>query len=474
MSFIKTSNSKKYYSSSMTKKPFYKRRPWKIFFLILGVLGICLISFVAYIYANGSKVFDNGFGANSIARAIKGDKLNGENDGRVNIVFLGRGGDNHPGELLTDSLMVVSLNTKDKKMATFSLPRDLYVPIKGHGSARINEAYKNGYEDYMAKSCKKKNKADCKNDASVAGSQLTAETMSNILGIPIQYYVLADFEGFRKLVNKIGGIDINVEKALYDPSYPAEDMLHFDPFKISAGQQHMDGNIALKYARCRKGNCGDDFGRAKRQQEIILAIKDKASSSGVLTNPKKILDIVNIIGNHVRTSLSPNDIKTLADRVKEDSQNGIISGVISDATGGLLVSDSSSGTYYLKPKSGNFDNIKNYAKNIFNETVNTTEKAKLEVLNGSKTAGLAMKAADKIEKDGYAVVNIENAPTKYAKTIIHDYSSGKQKTTLDYLKNKFKAEVVQKTPNSSSKTDITLIIGDDYNPASSSLSSTIK
>ena len=462
MSFIKTNKVKEDLSSPMTKKPFYKKRSWRVFFLILGVCGICLVSLVAYVYATGSKVFDNGFGSGSIAKAIKGEKLNGEDEGRVNILFLGRGGEGHPGGLLTDSLMVMSLNTKDKKMATFSIPRDLYVPIKGYGSAKINEAYKAGYDDYIKNSCKKKNKNDCKNDASAAGSALTSETISNILGIPIQYYVMADFEGFKQLVDKVGGIDVNVEKAIYDSSYPADDMIHYSPFKISAGQHHMNGDIALKYARSRHGSAGGDFDRAKRQQQIISAIKEKASASGVLANPKKILDIVNIIGNHVRTNFSPSEIKVLADRIKDVSQGGITSGVISNGEGGLLISDSSSGTYYLKPKGGNFDQVKIYAKSIFDDTQKTNEKPKIEVLNGSKTAGLASKAAEKIEKAGYTVTKIDVSATKTAKTVIYDYSGGKQKSVTDYLKKELNAEVVAKTVDSSRSANISVIIGDNY------------
>lgn len=471
MGFLKKTNTNKENSSGSSKRPFYKRKRWRIVFLILGIFLLCLISFAAYIYANGSKVFDMGFGSGSIVKAIKGDKLNGENDGRVNIVFLGRGGDNHLGGLLTDSMMVVSLNMKDKKLAMFSVPRDLYVPIKGHGSAKINEAYKNGYEDYLSKSCKKKNKADCKNDAMAAGSQLSSETLSNILGISIQYYVMADFDGFKEIVNEVGGLDINVDKAIYDPSYPAEDMVHYDPFKISAGQHHMDGEVALKYARSRHGSAGGDFDRAKRQQQIASALKDKATTSGVLTNPKKILDIVNIIGNHLRTNFTPGEIKTLADRIKEVDQSNIISKVISNDTGGLLVSDSSTGTYYLKPKNGNFDDVKNFARNIFSNSANKQEDAKIEVLNGSKTAGLASKAAEKIKSGGLTVLNIDVSTTKYPKTIIYDYSGGNQTSAINYLKKEFKAEVIQKSSSPSSKTNITVIIGDDYTGLASGASS---
>ena len=181
-----------------------------------------------------------------------------------------------------------------------------------------------------------------------------------------------------------------------------------------------------------------------------------------MANPKKILDIVNIIGNHVRTNFSPSEIKVLADRIKDVSQGGITSGVISNGEGGLLISDSSSGTYYLKPKGGNFDQVKIYAKSIFDDTQKTNEKPKIEVLNGSKTAGLASKAAEKIEKAGYTVTKIDVSATKTAKTVIYDYSGGKQKSVTDYLKKELNAEVVAKTVDSSRSANISVIIGDNY------------
>lgn len=471
MGFLKKISRKEKTNSPVgAKRPFYKKKAWRVFFLIFGVFLICLISFGAYIYANGSKVFENGFGNGSIAKAIRGDKLNGEDQGRVNIVLLGRGGDSHPGGLLTDSIMILSLNTKDKKMAMFSLPRDLLVPIPGHGQDKINAAYADGYNDYLSKSCKKKNRNDCKDDAMAAGSQLTSQTLSNILGIPIHYYVMADFEGFKELIDEVGGVDINVDKAIYDPLYPDKTMTGYEPLYIKAGPQHMNGDLALKYARSRETS--SDFDRSRRQQQIASALKDKASSSGILANPKKIMDIVNIIGNHVRTNFSPADIKTLADRIKEDGAGNIITKVIANDTGGLLVSDSSTGTYYLKPKGGNFDEIRRFVNNIFQDVDAQQADAKIEVLNGSKTPGLATKAAEKVKNGGYNVIKIDTAASKTAKTIIYDYSSGSQKTAIEKLKQLLKAEVVEKKPDSGKAANISIVIGDDYN--SSILSSTKK
>lgn len=443
------------------KKPFYKRKKWKVFFVVFGILLICLTSFLAYIYATGSKIFENGIGGSSFVRAIKGEKLEGEEEGRVNILLMGRGGDNHPGGLLTDSLVIASIDVKNKKMALISVPRDLYVPIKKHGSDKINSAFAYGYKDYLSDNCKKKKQSDCADDASIAGAQLTRETISDVLGVPIQYHVMIDFEGFKQLVDKVGGIDIYVDKAIYDPLYPDKEMKGYDPLRIKAGQQHMNGELALKYSRSRETT--SDFDRSRRQQQVLSAIKDKTMKAGVLANPKTVLDLVTIVGNHLRTNFTPSELKILAEMMSGIDQNAMITKVLSSANDSYLVSDSSSGTYYLKPKSGNFDEIRNMVKNIFSGDSQDKIVLKVEVLNASKTSGQASKLASELETDSqFDIVSIKNSQEKSKTTVIYDYSGGVNKTAISFLEKKYNTKVVQRTRSANTGVDISIIIGDDF------------
>lgn len=451
MSFLK-----KFKRSGNSQKS-TKKRLSKVIYTILSLIAVFVISFFSYIYANGSKIFDNG-NSSPIFDIIKGEQSSILKEDRTNIVFLGRGGDNHPGGFLTDSIMVVSIDSKDKKLAMINVPRDLYVPIKGHGQAKINEAYADGYNDYMAKSCKSKKKDDCRNEAQKAAANLSRQTISEVFGVPIHYYVTADFEGFEKVIDELGGIDVNVEKTIYDPLFPADNMKSYAPFTLKAGQQHLSGVTALKYARSRETT--SDFDRSRRQQQIILATKDKAISSGVLTNPKKIVSLTSILGDHLRTDLSSNEIKDLMTFVKDIDKSKIKNQILSTESGGPLVSDSSSGTYYIRTRKNNFDELHKIAENIFKEVDKTS--VKIEITNGTKTASYATNLSTALTNDGYKPTLAKNTAETYKKTLIYDYSKGKQKDTVDYLKDLLDVVVVEKTPDSSISVDLKIIIGDDF------------
>lgn len=441
------------------KIPFFKRKTTKIATVVISLFLIFGISFVGYLYATGSKIFDNGAGFSPFIKMIKGEQSNILKEERVNIIVMGKGGENHPGGLLTDSMMLVSIDTKNTQMAMMNIPRDLYVPIKGHGGAKMNEAYADGYNDYMAKNCnnKKNVSSNCRNEAYAAGANLTRQTASEVLGIPIKYYISVDFTGFEKIIDSLGGIDVYVDKAIYDPLYPDEKMQGYKPFQVKVGQQHFDGKTALKYARSRETS--SDFDRSRRQQQILEATKDKAGKLGMLTNPKQLLDVISIVSDHVRTDLSPDEIKALADFSKNIDKSKVKNKILSTDVGGPLVSDSSSGTYYIKTRSGNFTELQNIVKYIFN--TESHEEAKIEILNGSKISGSGGKLSDSLKSAGYSIINIANTKESYKKTVIYDYSNGEMKNTLKFLKENLNAEIVTKT-DASKKVDISIIIGDDY------------
>ena len=441
------------------KIPFYKKKAAKAIFVIVGFLLVIGISFAGYMYATGAKIFDNGAGFSPFLKIIKGEQSSILKQDRVNIVFLGRGGDNHPGGYLTDSIMLVSIDTKTSQIALVNIPRDLRAPIKGHGDAKINEAYADGYNDYMAKNCSKKtSSSNCKNEAYAAGASLTSETISAVTGIPVSYYVSADFTGFEKFIDSLGGIDVNVDKAIYDPLYPDVNMKGYEPFRVKVGQQHFDGKTALKYARSRETS--SDFDRSRRQQQILQATKDKATALGVLSDPKKLLDMITIISEHVRTNLSPDELKALAGFVKDIDKSKIKTQILSTDGSGPLTNDSSSGTYYIVTKTGNYKDLQKYFQNIFN-TGTTSEDASIEILNGSKISGAGTKLSDSLKTAGYTVSNISTTKEAYKKTVIYDYSAGSMKNTLKFLEDGLGAEVITKT-DPSKKVDISIIIGDDY------------
>ena len=142
------------------------------------------------------------------------------------------------------------------------------------------------------------------------------------MGIPIHYWVKIDFDGFKDLVDAIGGIDINVEKAIYDPNYPKDGTYLYEPFSISAGQQHLDGNTSLKYARSRYTT--SDFDRADRQQQIIYAIKEKALQTETILNREKISQILESLKNNIETNITIKELLTLGSLAGDYSSDKIL------------------------------------------------------------------------------------------------------------------------------------------------------
>jgi LCP family protein required for cell wall assembly len=453
------------------KKPrFYKTKAGKITFISLGVLILALAYFLVSAMFSGSKIFQNGITGSNLLKTLYGTQTLKEVDGRTNILFLGMGGTSHPGGTLSDSIILLSIKDSDKKAAMISIPRDLQVTVAGHGTEKVNSAFADGYNDYMSKNCTKKNLDSCKNDALQAGAKLSSETISKILDQPIQYTVSVEFTGFEKIIDQLGGIDVYVDKAIVDRSYPADNMKDYVTFKVAAGNQHFDGATALKYARSREST--SDFDRAARQQKIITAVKDKALKSGLLTNPKKLLDVINALSDSVRTDLSPAELKEAITLMGEIPSDSTISKVLSNGVDGDLVdfNDPIDKLYYLKPKDGNFLHIQQEVKNIFSTgtasglTVAKVEApAKIEILNSTKTVGLAGTVSTELKKEALLQVTlVANSKEVVEKTVIYDYSSNAKKDAIAMLKVKYNCSVVQKTKISADGPDLQLIIGSDY------------
>lgn len=268
--------------------------------------------------------------------------LKGESEGRINILVLGVGDPGHAGEKLSDTNMVVSISPATKQMAYISLPRDLRVKIPGYGFAKINEAN------------------------ALGGPALARQTVQDTLGIPIDYYAKADFTGLKRAVDAVGGVDINVQQALSDPEYPcAKDESKACGLVIAAGQQHMNGTVALEYARCRKGNCGNDFGRALRQQEVLQQMKSKMFQPSFYLNLVRINDMASVLGDNIETDLSINQLVRLSQLTKSIPPEQVINVVFSNQPGGLLTSGGGSD---LVPVGGSFTRIQAAVQNVFTVT----------------------------------------------------------------------------------------------------------
>lgn len=209
---------------------------------------------------------------------------------RVNILLLGV--DQRPteeGPWRSDTMIIATVDPKTMTAGAISIPRDLYVEIPGYGDRRINMAHFLGDAyDYPG-----------------GGPGLAMKTIEHNLGIPVHYYIRVDFQGFRDIIDYLGGITIDVEEEIWDYKYP-DGQLGYTTVHIPEGRQLMNGRTALQYARSR--HSGTDFDRLRRQQQVLMAIRDKALRLDLLP---KIPMLANTMSHTVRTNLQLGEIVTL-------------------------------------------------------------------------------------------------------------------------------------------------------------------
>lgn len=400
------------------------------------------------------------------------DILEGGEDDRINVLALGIGGGNHEGGQLTDTIILISIKPSTEQVALISIPRDLLVPIKGYGWQRINNA--NALGEYRGEG---------------DGVKEIKEVIENITAQSIDYYVKVDFAGFEKIINHLGGVCFHVDNDLIDYKYPVLDKEYaypienrFEYLKIESGEQCFDGSLALKYARSRHaiGIEGSDFARAKRQQKLLTAIKEKATSLRIILNPKKVVQLLNDLNKHVNTDLKVTEIIKLAKIAEKIEMNKIVARVLDNSPEGVLkdsVIETANGqkAFVLETKSGDFEEIKLLASNIFelakneiakNELVDKLqdESAKIELQNGTKLNGWAYEISLELKKDDLNVAKIGNSlKQNYPKTIIYSLEPEKFKNTIAFLQEKLNADVSYNFPvwieTASTTADILVILG---------------
>jgi LCP family protein required for cell wall assembly len=196
----------------------------------------------------------------------------------------------------TDAIVLLHVNFATRKAAMFSIPRDLYVPLPNLeeveiDQARINSAYLYG-EIYGVPG---------------GGPAEFKQTVEMNFGIRVDRYVLVNFAAFKAAVDAIGGIEVDVPKAIYDPDFPADEGDGTIVLEIPAGRVHMDGALALRYARTRHQD--DDYHRIDRQQQVLFAIRDQLVQPAVLPRLPALLAALQNAG---RTDLSAAEIAALA------------------------------------------------------------------------------------------------------------------------------------------------------------------
>ena len=298
---------------------------WLLLLVVLVVIAV-----VAFVWVNLSKLSVNPLDFSGLSQT----------SGRTNILILGDGDPGHPGQTLTDTMMVLSINHTTHQVAMISIPRDLRVAIPGKYTTKINAAN------------------------ALGGPALAEQTVANTLAIPIHYYILTDFSGLKQAVDAVGGLDITVKDRLADSEYPCDTGGGICPLDIEPGNYHMNGAMILEYTRCRKGTCGNDFGRAARQQEVIEKLEAKVSQPKVYLNIKTDTALLTTLTTYAKTNMSSNNLVSLGRSMK--GVTNPIQFVYNTSPGGLLVSGGGSD---LVPAGGSFTPMQNLAQNIFTVTL---------------------------------------------------------------------------------------------------------
>ncbi len=376
----------------------------------------------------------------------------------VNILLLGsdQEGDNYR----TDTMILVSINKSTGRVALLSIPRDLYVYVPQWRMQRINTADNHGRAiNYLG-----------------GGPALLIQTLLYNFGIPAHFYARINFDGFKQVVDTLGGIDVPVscpldDYILKDPALDPKVGENWEPFIVPAGVQHLDGTDALLYARLRQSYTTynsdlprplrpvDDFDRARRQQQVLRAIYRKALSLDIVP---KIPALYEQFFEIVETDMGLVDVLQFVPLVPRVRDINISSYFISKQYTIPWRTPAGESVRLPNPETlpGLIDDV------FFGENSATVEEAGplIGVINGSSHPGWDVLAADRLAWAGFNGVASGDAETPNAETVVIDYTGGADPVTLNGLLAELRlsrGRVVTEA-DSGEGLSFRLIVGEDY------------
>lgn len=450
-----------------------RRRLTKAISLVIGLILLIGIGFLVYkAWQVGSRIFQgNLFGI------FQQQELKKDSYGRSNVLILGSTDDmpGRDGANLTDSIMVLSVSQEKKDAFMFNVPRDLWVDygracLPGY-SGKINAFY----------ACADEGEGK---EAEMRRMDATRKLVGKIFDMDIQYVVHINTVVIRDSVDAIGGITVDVKsddpRGVLDSTF--DDLCWKsgqDPQKICPGGHYlnlkngpneMDGQKAMAFSQARGmgamsyGLEKSNFDREKNQQLVLVALKDKAASSGTLTDIGKIMGLMDAMGDNLRTDIDASEVRTIADLASKIDNNNIkrISFIDQDPP---LMMTANNGQSIVRPVAGltDFSQIQAFIKKNIFVTPISKENAKVLVLNGGGPAGSAQAEVEKLEALGMDLLPADNAPEGgYGEHRIYQLSSSDQKTaTRKRLEDTYGVKVTGGRPEFSvpEGVDFVVIIG---------------
>lgn len=390
------------------------------------------------------------------------EPLRGTEDDRLDILLLGRAGASYPGRNLTDTVMIMSIDLETRKSAFLSLPRDLFVPIPDSTlSIKLNSLYQYGLS----------NGED---------AEPVRRTVEDITGLDIPYYVIIDFDGFEQIIDEVGGITVFSERHIFDTRYPGKNY-SYETFELPAGWHTLDGPTALKYARERHSDPEGDFGRARRQQQIMKAFREKIFSVRTLMNAPSLNRMLDTLGESVLTNLTVPEMLELAELSRTiDIRNA--SSVVVDAwrRESLLrvshIDVDGLRAFILVPRIGNWSEIHDLAEHVFSlEEIERRreaiihEAADILIISRNEDTEIAERLARTLEDTIPAntiAAEIDNDLKKSNKSLLYESSSARKLYTVDELLRLFPFMKADSLPDITISSegeipDIVLVIGEE-------------
>jgi LCP family protein required for cell wall assembly len=421
-----------------------KRRIIKWIIIVLFIVGLAVGGWVIYKGLNATKSIFKG----NIIDIIQNQPLKQDANGRSNILILGTSEDDpgHDAAYLTDSMMVMSIDQKNKVVDMFSIPRDLYVE---YGVA-CNSGYRGKINAYF--NCANE---DWTSDAAEEDRMTkTRAFVGEIFGMEIQYGVHVNNTVIKEAVDAVGGVDVDIQGSggapgILDRNFDWRCGYQCYLVKYDNGVHHLDGEHALYLAMARGdvaptyGLGNSNFDREKNQQKIILALKEKATSTGTFADISKVTGLIDALGKNLRTNFETKEIRTLMELGSDVKIDQIKTISLFDGDAAVVTSDRIDGASVVIPVAGayNYDQIRAYLKEKLSTNPVTRDEASVAVFNGSGVAGVGQREADALTAEGFMISSTENAPEgTYGTVDIYQIGEGKS-VTRSKLESLFSTKV---------------------------------
>ena len=361
-------------------------------------------------------------------------------DGTERLNILAVGVDARPGDTSfnTDTLIVVSIDPVSKHVAMFQVPRDMVdVPVPGNARSLWGSTYGGKINSWFTQN---RNRTDLwpGKSANTRGFNSLKGILGELYGLDIRYYVKVDFSGFRKTVDTLGGIQVNVQMPVYESQYPAGGG-SLTRIYIPAGPQQMSGAEALIYARSRHRAAGGDFDRGRRQQRVLLSLKEQMSAQAIIAN---LPDLVKVLGESVKTDIPTSELPNFLALAESVDTKDIRSYVFAPRFYATEYLSSPRG-YIITP---NVVRIRRAVKEAF--SINSkllalrerlgAEAAGVWILNASGRTGLASRTAEYLAYNGLeASAPNQRPPATAAKTkiVVYNGAEAEMPETVKFLED---------------------------------------